>query len=139
MVRFIVFGGIWEHFVTTVNSVQNWPNWCNSCKSSCHKVASDVFTTNAPNRPHRTTDSSFVAFHSVWGHLGEFRYHIKLGAKWAELVQLMQNFKPRSRVGSFRNERTQSNPLEPKLVFCCISYCFVTVVNSLQNELNWCN
>jgi len=64
---------------------------------------------------------------------------MKLGAKWAELVQLMQKFKPRSRIRSFRNECTQSNPLDPKVVFRYISYCFVTVVNSVQNGLNWCN
>jgi len=34
--------------------------------------------------------------------LGSFRYYTKLGAKWAELVQLMQKFMPRSRVGTFR-------------------------------------
>ena len=72
-------------------------------------------------------------------HLSMFRYNMKLGAKWVELVQLMQNFEPRSRIGMFCNERTQSNPLDPKLVFRCISYCFVTVVNSVQNGLNWCN
>ena len=36
----------------------------------------------------------------------------------AELVQM---FVPRSRVGILRNERTQSNPFEPKLTFWCIS------------------
>ena len=36
----------------------------------------------------------------------------KLGAKQAELVQ---KFVPRSRVGIFRNERTRSTPLDPKL------------------------
>ena len=41
------------------------------------------------------------------------------GAKRAELVQ---KFVPRSRVGSFRNERTLSTPLEPKLTFSCVSY-----------------
>ena len=34
----------------------------------------------------------------------------------------MQKFVPRSRVGIFRNERTRSNPLDPKLTFWCISY-----------------
>ena len=38
----------------------------------------------------------------------------KLGAKHAELVQ---KFVPRSRVRLFRNERTRSTPLEPKLTF----------------------
>ena len=39
--------------------------------------------------------------------------------KWAELVQ---NFVPRGRVGIFRNERTRSTPLDPKLKFWCVSY-----------------
>ena len=42
-----------------------------------------------------------------------------LGAKRAELVQ---KFVPRSRVGIFCNERTRSTPLDPKLMFCCVSY-----------------
>ena len=32
----------------------------------------------------------------------------------------MQNFVPRSRVGSFRNKHTRSTPLDPKLMFCTI-------------------
>ena len=46
----------------------------------------------------------------------------KLGAKRAELVQ---KFVPRSRVRIFHNERNRSTPLDPKLMFCCISYHFV--------------
>ena len=42
----------------------------------------------------------------------------KLGAKRAELVQ---KFVPRSRIGIFRNERTQSTPLDPKLTCWCVS------------------
>ena len=34
----------------------------------------------------------------------------------------MQKFVPRSRVGSFHNECTRSTPLDPKLIFWCISY-----------------
>ena len=44
----------------------------------------------------------------------------KFSTKWGELVQLMQNFVPRSCVESFCNERTQSNPLDPKLIFWCV-------------------
>jgi len=44
---------------------------------------------------------------------------VKFGAKRAELVQ---KFVPRSRVELFDNERTLSAPLDPKLMFCCISY-----------------
>ena len=52
-------------------------------------------------------------------HLGLFRCLTELGAKRAELVQ---KFVPRSRVGIFRNERTQSTPLDPTLTFWCILY-----------------
>jgi hypothetical protein len=50
-------------------------------------------------------------------HLGSFRNCMKLNAKQGELVQLMQKFVPRSHVGIFRNEGTQSIPLDPKLMF----------------------
>ena len=46
---------------------------------------------------------------------GPFGYLTKLGAKRAELVQ---KFVPRTCVGIFRNERTLSTPLDPKLLFC---------------------
>ena len=52
------------------------------------------------------------AFMAAW-------LHTKLGAKLAELVQ---TFVPGSRVGIFRNERTRSTPLDPKLTFWCVSY-----------------
>ena len=111
----------WDHFATSLNSVQNGPNWCNKCKSSCHEVVSELFATNPPDPHHWTLNSCFVAFRKVWVHLGSFGYCTKLGAKWAELVQLMQNFMPRSRVGTFRYECARSTPLDSKLMFCCIS------------------
>src|SRR6185503_15120627 len=43
----------------------------------------------------------------------------KLGVKRVELVQ---KFVPRSHVGIFRNERTRSTPLDPKMTFWCVSY-----------------
>ena len=52
-------------------------------------------------------------------HLGLFGCLTKLGAKLAELVQ---KFVPRSRIGIFHNERTRSTPLDPKLMFWCVSY-----------------
>ena len=63
----------------------------------------------------------------MWVHLGPLGRLTKLGAKRAELVQKIV---PRSRVGIFRNERTRSTPLDPKLMFWCVSYylgAFVTV------------
>ena len=52
-------------------------------------------------------------------HSGPLGCLTKLGAKRAELVQ---KFVPRCRVGFFRNERTRSTPLDPKLMFWCVSY-----------------
>ena len=52
-------------------------------------------------------------------HSGPFGCLTKLGGKRAELVQ--KNV-PRSRVGIFRKERTRSTPLDPKLMFWCVSY-----------------
>ena len=73
-----------------------------------------------------------------------FRYYTELGIKWIELVQLMDKFVPLSRIGSFRNERTRSTPLDPKLKYwfvsnclCALWICFVTTQKSVQNELNW--
>ena len=56
---------------------------------------------------------------TIWVHSGPFGCLTKLGAKRAELVQ---KFVPRSRVRIFRNEPTRSTPLDPKLMFWCISY-----------------
>ena len=52
-------------------------------------------------------------------HFGPFGCLTELSAKRAKLVQ---KFVPRSPVGIFRNERTRSTPLDPKLMFWCISY-----------------
>ena len=52
-------------------------------------------------------------------HLGPFGCVMKLGRKRAELVQ---KFVPQSRVGILRNEGTRSTPLDPKLMFCYVSY-----------------
>ena len=58
-----------------------------------------------------------VSYH--WVHSGPFGCLTKLGGKRAELVQ---KFLPRSHVRIFRNERSRSNPLDPKLTFWCVSY-----------------
>ena len=58
-------------------------------------------------------------FCTIWVHLGPFGCLTKLGAKRAELVQ---KFVPRCRVRIFRNEHIRSTPLDPKLMFWCVSY-----------------
>ena len=64
-----------------------------------------------------------LTFWFVSYYLGAFRtvwLLTELGAKRAALVQ---KFVPRSRVGIFCNEHTQSTPLDAKLMFWFVSYC----------------
>ena len=66
---------------------------------------------NAPDPPHWTLNSSIGAFFSVSVHFGLFRYCMKLDAKLAELVQLMQNFVPRTRIGIFWQRTDAIHPI----------------------------
>ena len=68
----------------------------------------EFFPTNAPDTHQGTQNSCFLTFRNVWVHFGSFRCCNKLGAKWAELVQLMQNFMPRNRIGTIHYERTRN-------------------------------
>ena len=77
-----------------------------------------------PNERTRSTPldpklTFWCIFHTIWVHSGPFGCLTKLGAKRDELVQ---KFVLRSRVGFFRNERTRSTLLDPKLMFWCVSY-----------------
>ena len=70
-----------------------------------------------------------------------FRY-TKLDAKWVELVQLMQKFVPWSRIGIFRNERARSTPLNPKLMYWCVSWCLgafwiVSLLHEARCKTRW--
>ena len=61
----------------------------------------------------------FCAIRTIWVHLAPFGCLTKLGAKRSELVQ---KFVPRSRVRIFRNERSQSIPVDPKLMFWSVLF-----------------
>src|SRR6185295_9637859 len=87
------------------------------------EVASEFFRTNAPNPANWTLNTCFGVFRSVSVHSAMFNYYTKLGAKWVELVQLMDKFVPLSRIGNFHNECTRSTPLDPKLKYWFVSYC----------------
>jgi len=72
---------------------------------------------------------------TIWVHSGPFGCLTKLGGKRAELVQ---KFVPRSCIRIFYNKRTRSPPLDPKLMFWCVSYhlgAFGTVL--LPYETRW--
>ena len=77
-------------------------------------------------------------FVSYYLDSGPFGCLARVGAKRAEL---MQKFVPRSRVGCFRNERTLSTPLDPKLTFWCVSYylrAFGTVLLPYKTRCKTC-
>jgi hypothetical protein len=48
----------------------------------------------------------------------------------------MHKFMQQSRIEIFRNERTRSTPLDPKLMFWGVSHHFVTAQKLVQNGLN---
>ena len=56
-------------------------------------------------------------------HLRPTFYCTELGANPVQLVQKMQTFVQRSRIGIFRKEGTRSIPLDPKLLFWWVSEC----------------
>ena len=82
-----------------------------------HRTFLNKRTRSTPLDPIMT----FWCVRTIWVHSGLFGCLTKLGAKQAELVQ---KFVPRSRVRIFRNERTRTTPLDPKLMFWCVSYYF---------------
>jgi hypothetical protein len=92
------------------------------------------YTKSRPNFSQRTHP-----IHSIgpkthgFGRFELFRYCTKVDAKLAKLEPLTQKFAKQSRVGIFRNERTRSTPLDPKLMFSEVSDRFVTARKSMQN------
>ena len=94
------------------------------------------------NKRSRSTpldlNSCFSAFLSVRVYLGPFCYCTKLAAKRAKLVLLMQKFVPRCLVTIFHNERSRSTPLDPKLMFLCISFYLGAFVTISLLPKTWC-
>ena len=75
-------------------------------------------------------------------HFGPFRYCTKHGAKRTKLVQLMQKFVQQCLVRIFHNERSRSTPLDPKLIFWCVSFrlgAFGTVSLLHKTRCKWAN
>jgi len=95
LVRFFPFGFILDRFATAQNLVKTSKTGAINVKVHAHDVVLEFFAMNAPDPHHWTLNSCFGAFLSVWGHLEPFCYCMKLGAKRAKLVKLMQNFMPR--------------------------------------------
>ena len=73
--------------------------------------------------------------------LEQFCYCTKLGAKRAKLT-LMQKFVQQCLVRIFRNKCSRSTPLDPKLIFWCISFhlgAFGTVSLLHETRCKWAN
>ena len=99
------------------------------------KVRARMSRWNFSQRTHHwTLNWHFGACQTIWLHPRPFGCFTKLDAKRAELVQ---KFVPRSRVGIFLNECTRYTPLDPKLMFWCVSYYLGAVdakINTLEFE-----
>ena len=102
------FGTVWLRYETRCKTGRT------SAKVRATKLHRSFFAMNTPDPPHWTLNYRFAANHTILVHLGLFGCLTKLGAKQAELVQ---KFVPQSCIGFFRNERTRSTPLDPKLMF----------------------
>jgi len=142
-VRFFPFGCILVRFATARCRLGAFGT---VLQMFMHDVVLEFFATNTPDPYHWTLNSCFGALLSGWGHLEPFCYCMKLATKRAKLVQVMQKFMPRCLVRSFCNEHSRSTPLDPKLMFVCISLhsgafwnSFATTRNLVQNAPNWCN
>ena len=117
---FGVFHSVWEHlesFHYCMKLGAKWAELVQLMQKFVPRSRVGIFTTNAPDPPHRTTNWHFCAFRTIWVHSGPFGCLTKLGAKLAELVR---KFVPQSRVGIFRNEHIRFSPCDPKLTFWCV-------------------
>jgi len=80
-----------------------------------HRTFRNKHTRSTPLDPILT----FWCVSYYLGAFGTVWLPYEFSAKRAELVQ---KFVKQSRIGIFRNERTRSTPLDPKLTFWCVSY-----------------
>ena len=80
---------------------------------------SEFFATNAPDRPHWIPNSCFVAFHTIWVHLGPFGCLYETRCKTGRTSAKLRATK------SFRNfsQRTHPiHPIGPKLTYWCVLF-----------------
>jgi hypothetical protein len=112
---------------------------CKTCRTRA--IKSKVRKTHSrSNFSQRTYPiHSISAKTHVLGHFEPFRYCTKVDAKLAELVPLTHKFTKQSRVGVFRNDRTRSTPLDPKLMFWRVSDRFIIARKSMQNLPSRCH
>ena len=106
------FGTVWLPYETRCKTAELVQKLVPRCHDRIFRNERTRSTPLDPNLMFWCVSYYLGAFGTVW-------LLTKLGAKRAELGQ---KFVPRSRVGIFCNERTQSTPLDPKLAFWCVLY-----------------
>ena len=133
-----MFGCIW--IVSLLQETRCNLGWTGaiSAKVRATKLRWNFLQQTHAVHPIWNLNSSLDEFRSVWVHLGMFRYCTKLVAILADLVQLIQQFLPRCLVEIFRNEHIWSIPLDPKLMFWCISWCLGAYGIVLLMHETWC-
>ena len=95
LARFIVFRCIWDCFITAVKLGAKQAELVQLVQKFVPRShVSEFFAMSTPDPTHRTLNLCFGMFHSVRVNLGLFCYGSKLGAKRAELVQLMKKLMP---------------------------------------------
>src|SRR6185503_3931266 len=121
----LIFWGV-SYYLRAFGTV--WLPYGTRCKTGrtggklrATKSRRNFFVRNAPEPPHWTLNRCFGAFRPICVHLVLFGCLTELGAKRAEQVE---KFVQRSRVGIFHKECTRSTPLDPNLMFLCVSYYF---------------
>ena len=114
-----MFRTIWVHSGPFGCLTKLDAKWADLVQKFVPRSCVGMFCNERTRSTHWTINWRFDALGNILVHSGPFGCLTKLGAKRAELVQ---KFVPRSRVGIFLNERTQSTPFGPNLRFWCVSY-----------------
>jgi hypothetical protein len=128
----LMFRGVSDRFVTARKSMQTGRTG-DVIAQVCLTMSRRILSQRTP--PIHSIGSKT----HVLGRFGPFRYCMKVDAKLAERVLLTHKFAKQSRVRIFRNDRTRSTPLDPKLMFWGGSDRFVAARKLMQNWPNCCH
>src|SRR6185503_12576144 len=100
------FGTVWLHYETRCKTDRT------SAKVRATKSRQNFSQGRHPIHPIGPYTKNLGAFGTVW-----LPYETR-----CKTDRTSAKFVPRSRVETFRNERTRSTPLDPKLTFWCVLY-----------------
>ena len=124
------FGCIWDCFATARKGAKLVQLMQKFVPQSCV----GIFRNDAPDPHHWTLNSCFGAFLSVWVHLEPFRYCTKRRQTGAINAKVRATKSCRN----FSQQHSRSTPLDPKLMFWCVSFCLSAFVTILLLPETWC-